>query len=92
MQAQMAENLERKQKGEQFKILDPAVLPEKPIKPDRNKILLIGGLLGIVLGIGLTWFRESLDQSFRTVSDLEDYLGIPVVATIPNLKEEKKAA
>ncbi|MGA2317739.1 MAG: GNVR domain-containing protein [Thermodesulfobacteriota bacterium] len=92
LQAQMAENLERKQKGEQFKILDPAVLPEKPIKPDRNKILLIGGLLGIVLGIGLTWFRESSDQSFRTVSDLEEYLGIPVLATIPNLKEEKKAA
>jgi polysaccharide chain length determinant protein (PEP-CTERM system associated) len=92
MQAQMAENLERKQKGEQFKILDPAILPEKPIKPDRNKILLIGGLIGLVLGVGLTWFRESLDQSFRTVSDLEDYLGIPVWATIPNLKEEKKAA
>jgi len=92
MQAQMAENLERKQKGEQFKILDPALLPEKPIKPDRNKILLIGGLIGLVLGFGLTWFRESLDQSFRTISDLEDYLGIPVWATIPNLKEEKKAA
>jgi polysaccharide chain length determinant protein (PEP-CTERM system associated) len=92
LQAQMAENLERKQKGEQFKILDPAVLPEKPIKPDRNKILLIGGLLGMVLGMGLTWFRESLDESFRTVSDVEEYLGIPVLATIPNLKEEKKAA
>jgi polysaccharide chain length determinant protein (PEP-CTERM system associated) len=92
MQSQMAENLERKQKGEQFKILDPAVLPETPIKPDQNKIMLIGGLLGIVLGIGLTWVRESSDQSFRTVSDLEEYLGIPVLATIPNLKEEKKAA
>lgn len=92
LQAQMAENLERKQKGEQFKILDPAVLPEKPIKPDQNKILLIGGLLGMVLGIGLTWVRESSDKSFRTVSDLEEYLGIPVLATIPNLKEEKKAA
>jgi len=92
LQSQMAENLERKQKGEQFKILDPAVLPEKPIKPDRNKILLIGGLLGIGLGLGLTWFRESLDKSFRTVSDVEDYLGITVLATLPNLKEEKKAA
>jgi polysaccharide chain length determinant protein (PEP-CTERM system associated) len=92
LQAQMGENLERKQKGEQFIILDPAVLPEKPIKPDRNRILLIGGVLGIVLGIGLTWVRESLDQSFRTVSDLEEDLGIPVLATIPNLKEEKKAA
>jgi len=90
--AQMAENLERKQKGEQFIILDPAVLPEKPIKPNRNKILLAGGLLGIALGFGLTWFRESLDQSFHTVSDLEEDLGIPVLATIPNLKKEKEAA
>ena len=92
IQAQMAENLERKQKGEQFKILDPARLPEKPIKPNRNKILLIGALGGVVLGLGLTWFRESLDQSFRTVSELEDDLGISVLATIPNLKEERKAA
>jgi polysaccharide chain length determinant protein (PEP-CTERM system associated) len=91
--AQMAENLERKQQGEQFKILDPARLPEKPSKPDRNKILLMGSVIGLVAGLGLAWFRESLDQSFHSVSDLEDYLGIPVVATIPNLnKGEKKAA
>ena len=44
------------------------------------------------MGLGLTWFRESLDQSFHTVSDLEDYLGIPVIATIPNLREEEKKA
>lgn len=92
IQAQMAENLERKQKGEQFKILDPARVPEKPIKPDRNKILLMGCALGLAMGMGLTWFRESMDQSFHTVSDLEDYLGIPVIATIPNLREERKAA
>ena len=89
-QAQMAENLERKQQGEQFKILDPARIPEKPFKPDRNKILLVGAVLGLALGLGLTWFRESLDQSFHTVSALEDYLGIPVLATIPNLNEEMK--
>jgi polysaccharide chain length determinant protein (PEP-CTERM system associated) len=92
IQAQLAENLERKQQGEQFKILDPARLPEKPIKPDRNKIFLIGGMLGLALGVGLTWFRESLDQSFHTVSDVESYLELPVLATIPNLKEERKAA
>jgi polysaccharide chain length determinant protein (PEP-CTERM system associated) len=92
MQAQMAENLERRQKGMRFKILDPAVLPEKPVKPDRNRILLIGALVGLVMGLGLTWFRESWDQSFRTVADLEDYLAIPVLARVPNLKEEKKAA
>ena len=92
LQAQMAENLERKQKGEQFKILDPAVIPEKPIKPNRNKIFLIGCVLGLVLGLGLTWFRESLDQSFRRVPAVEDSLGIPVVATLPNLRKEKGEA
>ena len=92
IQAQMAENLERKQQGEQFKILDPARLPEKPIKPDRNKILLIGGVIGLMAGLGLAWFRESLDQSFHTVSEVEDYLEISVIATIPNLREEEKKA
>jgi len=92
MQAQMAGNLERKQQGEQFKILDPARIPEKPVKPDRNKILLIGVFVGFALGLGLTWFRESLDQSFHTVSEVEVYLGIPVLATIPNLREEEKKA
>ncbi len=92
LHAQMAQNLERKQKGEQFVILDPAVLPEKPIKPDLSKILRIGGLLGMVFGIGLAWYRESMDQSFRTISDLEGDLGISVLAIIPNLKEVKKAA
>lgn len=92
IQAQMAENLERKQQGEQFKILDPPRVPSRPIKPDRNKILLMGGVLGLAAGLGLAWFRESLDQSFHAVSDLENYLGIPVIATLPNLKGEKKAA
>ena len=86
----MAENLERKQQGEQFKILDPARFPEKPIKPDRNKILLIGCVIGLAAGLGLAWFRDSLDKSFHTTSDLEDYLGIPILATIPNLREEMK--
>jgi len=92
IQAQMAENLERKQQGEQFKILDPARIPEKPIRPDRNKILLIGAVIGLALGLGLAWFRESMDRSFHTVSDVEDYLELPVIAMIPNLREEKKKA
>jgi polysaccharide chain length determinant protein (PEP-CTERM system associated) len=92
IQAQMAENLERKQQGEHFKILDLARIPETPARPNRAKILLMGGVLGLGLGLGLAWFRESMDQSFHTVSDMESYLGITVLATIPNLKEEEKKA
>jgi len=91
-QAQMAENLERKQQGEQFMVLDPARLPENPFKPNRNGLLVIGALLGFGIGLGLTWFRESMDRSFHEVSDVETYLKLPVVATLLNLNEEEKKA
>ena len=89
IQSQMAENLERKQQGEQFKILDPARLPEKPIKPDLQRILLVGALIGLVSGLGLAWIRGSADQSFYTVADLESHLKLSVLADIPNLEKEK---
>jgi uncharacterized protein involved in exopolysaccharide biosynthesis len=91
-QSQMAENLERKQQGEQFRILDLARLPEKPFKPNRNNLLIMGGLFGLAIGLGLAWFRESMDPSFYEVSDLETYLELPVLATILNLSEEEKKA
>jgi uncharacterized protein involved in exopolysaccharide biosynthesis len=92
LQAEMAENLERKQQGEQFKVLDQARVPRWPVKPNRNKILMMGFCLGLALGAGLAWFRDSLDKSFHTVTDLESYMELPVLATIPNLKEEEKKA
>jgi polysaccharide chain length determinant protein (PEP-CTERM system associated) len=91
-QSQMAGNLERKQQGEQFRILDPARLPEKPFKPNRNNLLILGGFFGLAIGLGLAWFRESMDRSFYEVSDLENYLELPVLATILNLNEEEKEA
>jgi len=91
-QSQMAENLERKQQGEQFRILDPAGLPEKPFKPNRDGVLAVGAALGLAIGLGLAWFRESMDRSFYEVSDVETYLKLPVIATILNLNEEEKKA
>ena len=89
IQSQMAENLEKKQQGEQFKILDQARYPERPIKPDRNRILMMGAFIGLAAGLGLAWFRESLDQSFHSEEELEIDLGLPILATLPNLKEER---
>jgi uncharacterized protein involved in exopolysaccharide biosynthesis len=91
IQSQMAENLERKQQGEQFRVLDPARLPEKPIRPVAYKIVLIGAVIGLFMGCGLAWFKEMTNQTFHTEAEVEDILGIPVIAVIPNLKEDKAA-
>ena len=89
IQSQMAENLEKKQQGEQFKILDLARYPEKPVKPDRGRILLLGAFFGLAAGLGLAWFRETLNQSFHSEEELEADLGLSILATLPNLKEER---
>jgi uncharacterized protein involved in exopolysaccharide biosynthesis len=89
--AQQAENLERRQKGEQFRVIDPARLPEKPFSPDIPKVLLIGLALSIGCSFGLAFIREQMDRSFHDAGDAEVTLGLRVLATIPKI-EEKTAA
>jgi succinoglycan biosynthesis transport protein ExoP len=84
-EAQQAENLERRQKGEQFRIVDPARVPEKPVKPDIPKTLLIGLFGGIACGLGGIFVREQLDRSFRDPEDVEATLGFKVLASIPKI-------
>ena len=86
--AQQAENLEKRQKGEQFKVIDPAKIPEKPFTPDVPKILLIGLFAGLAGGFAMAFIREQLDRSFHDAADVELSLGIKVLATIPKIEEK----
>jgi len=83
LQAASAETLERRQKGSQFKIVDPAHLPETPFKPDFKKIMLLAALLGLGLGGAISFGFEFLDTSFKSPEDLEAYTGLPVTIAIP---------
>jgi uncharacterized protein involved in exopolysaccharide biosynthesis len=86
--AQQAENLERRQKGEQFKVIDPARLPEKPFSPDIPKVLLIGFVVSIGCSFGAAIIREQMDRSFHDAGDVEVTLGFRVLATIPRIEEK----
>ncbi|MBE9503992.1 MAG: hypothetical protein IME96_07440 [Proteobacteria bacterium] len=93
--ASLAENLEKRQKGERFRVIDPANLPGKPFKPNIQKIMLLGTIAGGGMGIGLVLLLELLNPVFRKTEDLDDILPWPVMAAIPdysekNLKKEKK--
>ncbi len=82
--ARIAENLEKRRKSEQFRVLDPAYLPETPDSPDRVRILLAGLALGCGVGYGGAFALERMNAAFRRPEDAEETLGCPVLAEIPS--------
>lgn len=92
LNARLAENLVKRQKGEKFKIIDPANLPEEPYKPDRLRIALMGIAIGAGIGAGFILLLEFLNPAFNKPEDFADILTQPVLATIPvfSVKIDKK--
>jgi succinoglycan biosynthesis transport protein ExoP len=89
MEAKTAQGLEKEKMGERFTIIDPARLPEKPVKPNVPAILLIGLLLGIGAGVGTASMKEFNDQSVRSPDTLMTITHLPVLATVPEIIIEK---
>jgi polysaccharide chain length determinant protein (PEP-CTERM system associated) len=84
-QSQLATSLEQRQQGEQFRILDPPSLPDRPSAPNRL-ILSLGGLMvGAVLGLGLAALLEMTNVLVRQEKDLEGLLPTRVLVGIPHL-------
>ena len=97
LESELSANMERKQKGEQFQIADPANLPLQPVAPNRPRILLIGLLLALGGGVGAAFLFEIMDASIKNNDDIEscgnaNLLGVlPVVATARLLLEQRRA-
>ena len=87
-QSEMATNLERRQQGAQFRVLDPPNLPVKPSYPDR--MAFAGGGLGggLAFGLALALLLELRDKSMRTDRDIEFYLELPALALVPSIGAE----
>lgn len=82
----MATDLERKQEGEQFSLLDPANLPSEPFFPNRPLFAMGGFGGGLALGLGLAFLLEMRSTPFRTERDVEFYLHLPVLAMVPSIE------
>ncbi len=89
--ALLAESMEQRQKGEQFRILDSAVPSSSPAAPRRSRLLLMSLVLSFVLGAGSMLVMEVLDSSFHSTRDLRAYTTVPVLVAIPRIITEADA-
>ena len=90
LEADIAVNMERKQKGEQFRILDPARVPQRPVEPDFRKLFLMILAAGLGIGGGIAFLMEFLKPAHRWPDELEEQYEMPVLAMIPQLMSPKE--
>ncbi len=86
LQSELATNLEKRQQGEQFRIIDPPSLPQRASTPNRLQITLIGWALALCLGVGVTVFREITDNTLRKETDIHSPTPVAVLARVPVLR------
>jgi capsular polysaccharide biosynthesis protein len=77
-------------KVDSVSIVDKAVTPDIPIKPNKKLNILIAFVVGLMASIGLAFLLEYLDNTIKTSNDVENLLGIPVLGIIPNYEMGKQ--
>jgi len=88
LEAAVQVNLERRQLGEQFRVLEAAYAATEPSSPNRILLLLVGLFAGLALGGGAAIVVEGADSSFYAATDLQTSMGAPVLAAIPEIMLE----
>lgn len=89
-EAELAGALEQGLKGQRFTLLEPAVIPEAPISPNRPILIIVGFILAMAAGIGSAVVLEALDQSISTEKTLIAVTGSPPLVSIPYIKNPKE--
>jgi polysaccharide biosynthesis transport protein len=92
MQSSLATNLEKRQQGEQFRIVDPPSLPTKPVSPNRLLWSLGGLALGLAVGAGLLALMEAINDNIRNEQDLLTSQRLPILAEIPHMQTTAEIA
>jgi polysaccharide chain length determinant protein (PEP-CTERM system associated) len=91
-QSKVAADLEKRQIGEQFRILDPARPPLRPTGVPRLEINAAGLAIGLILGLLIAALLEFFDRTFRHATEIRDVLRLPVLATVPHIEDAEDKA
>jgi len=90
LRAEVAETVEREQMGDRFRLTSPASRPDGPAQPKRAGIAILGFILAIGAGSGMTALAEYLDRSVRGVRGVVSAWGGPPIATIPIIRSRRE--
>jgi len=75
-----------------LKMIDPPQVPTAPVAPNRPRTILIGFLMSLVAGLGLVLFLEYLDNTVKTVEDVNRFAQLPALSVIPAISAHKRRA
>jgi len=92
MTAGAAQEMEKERKGEKFTLIDPAILPEEPVSPNRGAIIFLSLVLALGAGVGSAAVRESTDKSVRGSKGMTMLLQAAPLAVIPYLTSEAETS
>ncbi len=70
------------------RVIDPAIVPQKPYKPKKPLIVAVGVILGFILGIIAVFMKELLSTKIKSKEDVEKLTDVPIVGTIPHFKKK----
>jgi hypothetical protein len=84
-EAQLAESMEQRQKGEQFRVIEPAIPNSQAAAPNRVRLLLMAVAVSLGLAVGAVVLAEHVDTSFHSIDDLRAFSAVPVLVSIPRI-------
>lgn len=90
MQSQLAANVEERQEGQQFRLVEPPTNPLKPVSPKRHRILAGGFVAGVILGLALAFLLDRRDSSFFSEKAVKREFQIPIVLGVPMLRTDRE--
>ena len=76
-------------KANDIQVIDKAILPQSPIKPNKMMNITIAAVLGAMIGLFVVFLIEYLDNKLKTPQDIEKHLGLSVLGVVPNEKLER---
>ncbi|MEW5733615.1 MAG: XrtA system polysaccharide chain length determinant [Thermodesulfobacteriota bacterium] len=90
LESEISVSLEKRQQGEQLKVLDRAKVPSRPVKPNVTRLLLLTLGMGVALSLGFVYLAESTDNTLRSAGECHRSLGLPVLTTLSMQRTERE--